>query len=94
MPSIKVLPADASARIGYDLIQESFGTGAPGPRAVVVDKKQAKTASAVLSCPGHCHPNKGIVLGVAVLLDAFLVRLVLPVLLRLTGRAGWWALHG
>ncbi|RNL80916.1 MMPL family transporter [Nocardioides marmorisolisilvae] len=34
----------------------------------------------------------GIVLGVAVLVDAFLVRLVLlPVLLRLTGRAAWWA---
>lgn len=34
----------------------------------------------------------GIVLGVAVLLDAFLVRLVLlPVALRLTGRAAWWA---
>ncbi len=33
----------------------------------------------------------GIVLGVAVLLDALLVRLVLlPVLLRLTGRAAWW----
>jgi RND superfamily putative drug exporter len=33
----------------------------------------------------------GVVLGVAVLLDAFLVRLVLlPVLLRLTGRAAWW----
>jgi RND superfamily putative drug exporter len=33
----------------------------------------------------------GIVLGVAVLLDAFLVRLILlPVLLRLTGRAAWW----
>ena len=34
----------------------------------------------------------GIVLGVAVLLDAFLVRLVLlPVLLRLTGKAAWWS---
>jgi len=33
----------------------------------------------------------GIILGVAVLLDAFLVRLVLvPVLLRLTGDAAWW----
>lgn len=32
------------------------------------------------------------VLGLAVLLDAFLVRLVLlPVLLRLTGRAAWWS---
>ena len=34
----------------------------------------------------------GIVLGVAVLLDATLVRLILlPVLLRLTGRAAWWS---
>ena len=33
----------------------------------------------------------GIILGVAVLLDALLVRLVLvPVLLRLTGAAAWW----
>jgi RND superfamily putative drug exporter len=33
----------------------------------------------------------GVVLGVAVILDAFLVRLVLlPVLLRLTGMAAWW----
>ena len=33
----------------------------------------------------------GIILGVAVFLDAFLVRLILvPVLLRLTGRAAWW----
>ncbi|MBF6090571.1 MMPL family transporter [Nocardia cyriacigeorgica] len=34
----------------------------------------------------------GIILGVAVLLDALLVRLVLlPVILRLTGRAAWWS---
>ncbi|HST85956.1 MAG TPA: MMPL family transporter [Kineosporiaceae bacterium] len=34
----------------------------------------------------------GIILGVAVLLDAFLIRLVLlPVMLRLTGRAAWWS---
>jgi putative drug exporter of the RND superfamily len=32
-----------------------------------------------------------IILGVAVLLDALLVRLMLvPILLRLTGRAAWW----
>lgn len=32
----------------------------------------------------------GIILGIAVLLDAFLIRLILlPVLLRLTGRAAW-----
>jgi len=33
----------------------------------------------------------GITLGIAVLLDAALVRLLLPVLLRLTGRAAWWS---
>ena len=33
----------------------------------------------------------GVILGLAVLLDAALVRLVLlPVLLRLTGRWAWW----
>ena len=33
----------------------------------------------------------GIILGMAVLLDALLVRLLLlPVLLRLTGNAAWW----
>jgi RND superfamily putative drug exporter len=33
----------------------------------------------------------GAILGIAVLLDAFLVRLLLlPVLLRLTGRAAWY----
>jgi len=33
----------------------------------------------------------GIILGVAVLVDALLVRLVvMPVLLRLVGRAAWW----
>jgi RND superfamily putative drug exporter len=33
----------------------------------------------------------GVILGVAVLLDALLVRLILlPVVLRMTGRAAWW----
>jgi RND superfamily putative drug exporter len=33
----------------------------------------------------------GIILGVAVLLDAALIRLLLlPVLLAITGRAAWW----
>jgi uncharacterized membrane protein YdfJ with MMPL/SSD domain len=35
----------------------------------------------------------GIILGFAVLLDALLVRLMLvPILLRITGRAAWWLL--
>ncbi|MGI8521924.1 MAG: MMPL family transporter [Nocardioides sp.] len=49
MPSIKVLPEDASARVGYDLVQDSFGDGAPGTLTIVVDKPQAKAASTVLS---------------------------------------------
>jgi putative drug exporter of the RND superfamily len=48
MPSIKVLPEDASARIGYDAVQESFGVGAPGTLQVVVKDAQASEATAVL----------------------------------------------
>jgi RND superfamily putative drug exporter len=40
---------------------------------------------------GSLPPKEmGVILGIAVLLDAFLVRLVLlPVILRVTGRAAW-----
>jgi putative drug exporter of the RND superfamily len=48
MPSIKVLPADASARVGYDLVQDKFGLGAPGTLQVVTDNGQAATAAEVL----------------------------------------------
>ena len=49
MPSIKVLPEDASARVGYDLVQRAFGEGAPGTLQVVVDKADAKAAAKVLA---------------------------------------------
>ncbi|MFC4785773.1 MMPL family transporter [Nocardioides sp. MAHUQ-72] len=49
MPSIKVLPEDASARVGYDLVQKSFGEGAPGTLQVVVDAADAKATAKVLS---------------------------------------------
>ncbi|MGZ4448004.1 MAG: MMPL family transporter, partial [Nocardioides sp.] len=49
MPSIKVLPDQASARVGYDLVQRAFGDGAPGTLTIVVDKQQAVAASAVLA---------------------------------------------
>lgn len=53
MPSIKVLPEDASARVGYDRVQESFGGGAPGTLQIVARASDADTASAVLtSDPG------------------------------------------
>lgn len=53
MPSIKVLPEDASARIGYDQVKESFGDGAPGTLQVVADADDARTVTSVLtSDPG------------------------------------------
>ena len=49
MPSIKVLPETSSARVGYDLVQDSFGVGAPGTLQVVVDDEQAPEALAALN---------------------------------------------
>jgi putative drug exporter of the RND superfamily len=48
MPSIKVLPEDASARVGYAQVQDAFGPGAPGMLQVVVDADQADGAAQVL----------------------------------------------
>ncbi len=45
MPSIKVVPEEDGSRIGYALVQESFGTGAPGELQVVVDKSDAEAAA-------------------------------------------------
>ncbi|WP_311209775.1 MULTISPECIES: MMPL family transporter [unclassified Aeromicrobium] len=49
MPSIKVLPEEASARVGYDRVQESFGDGAPGTLQIVVDRADAEQATTVLT---------------------------------------------
>lgn len=48
MPSIKVLPEDASARVGYDRVQDAFGDGAPGTLQIVADSSDAAAASDVL----------------------------------------------
>ncbi len=48
MPSIKVLPEDASARVGYDRVQEAFGPGAPGTLQIVVDQDQVQDAAATI----------------------------------------------
>ncbi|NNN14959.1 MAG: MMPL family transporter [Acidimicrobiaceae bacterium] len=37
MPSIKVVPPTASARVGYNLVQSKFGVGAPGQLQIVTD---------------------------------------------------------
>lgn len=49
MPSIKVLPEEANARVGYDQVQAAFGDGAPGALQIVVDRDQAPRASRVLT---------------------------------------------
>jgi putative drug exporter of the RND superfamily len=48
MPSIAVLPADASARVGYNVVQESFGEGAPGALQVMAPTAEANHTVAVL----------------------------------------------
>ncbi|HCB03114.1 MAG TPA: MMPL family transporter [Nocardioides sp.] len=49
MPSIKVLPEDASARIGYDQVQDAFGPGAPGTLQIVVKTPQSQAAAETLA---------------------------------------------
>ncbi|GED96420.1 MMPL family transporter [Gordonia crocea] len=41
MPSIKVLPEDASARVGYDTVQQAFGDGAPGTLQIIAPNDAA-----------------------------------------------------
>jgi RND superfamily putative drug exporter len=50
MPSINVLPSDASARVGYTEVQQAFGPGMPGMLQILtptsqVAEVQAKTAA-------------------------------------------------
>ncbi len=53
MPSIKVVPAADSARVGYDLVQSAFGPGAPGTLQVVAPAGQAGPTTAALTAdPG------------------------------------------
>ena len=48
MPSIKVVPASESSRVGYAAITESFGPGAPGTLQIVATEGDAAAATAVL----------------------------------------------
>jgi RND superfamily putative drug exporter len=49
MPSIQVLPDQASARVGYDQVKDAFGDGAPGTLQVVADSSDAEATTAVLT---------------------------------------------
>ena len=48
MPSIKVVPTDDPARVGYRQIAAAFGPGAPGTLQVVAAREEAGAASAAL----------------------------------------------
>jgi RND superfamily putative drug exporter len=48
MPSIKVLPQTASARIGYDRVQAAFGPGAPGTLQIISAPRDAAAAENIL----------------------------------------------
>ncbi len=53
MPSINVLPEDASARSGYTAVQQAFGDGAPGTLQILTPTDQAAaTAQTVAATPG------------------------------------------
>jgi RND superfamily putative drug exporter len=52
MPSIKVVPADESSRVGYAAVVEAFGPGAPGLLQVVSAADDADDAAAAL----HADP--------------------------------------
>ncbi len=49
MPSIRVVPAASSARVGYDLVQSAFGPGAPGELQVITAPPVAARATDVLA---------------------------------------------
>jgi RND superfamily putative drug exporter len=53
MPSIKVVPAGDSSRVGYGLVQDAFGPGAPGTLQVTAPASKAAATSAALKAdPG------------------------------------------
>ncbi|MGW4806211.1 MMPL family transporter [Kitasatospora sp. NPDC004272] len=53
MPSITVLPTDASARAGYTAVQQAFGPGAPGTLQILTPAGQAdSTAQMIAANPG------------------------------------------
>lgn len=47
MPSIKVVPEQDGARVGYERVQEAFGPGAPGALQIVAPQADAAKVAAV-----------------------------------------------
>ena len=46
MPSIKVVPAQDSSRVGYAQVQQAFGVGAPGALQIVTPQRSAAAVAA------------------------------------------------
>lgn len=64
MPSIKVLPSDAPARVGYDRVQAAFGQGAPGTLQIVAPAAEARgTERIVAADPGIIAASPGVSAG-------------------------------
>ena len=62
MPSIKVVPATDSARVGYGLVQSAFGPGAPGAapdhhHAGPRRRRQGRPGRATPASPRRCLPS-------------------------------------
>ncbi len=56
MPSIKVVPAADSSRVGYYRVQAAFGPGSTGPLQIVVPAAEAPAAAKVAAAdPGIAH---------------------------------------
>jgi RND superfamily putative drug exporter len=56
MPSIKVVPARDSSRVGYGQVQAALGPGATGPLQLVVPAGEAARAAAIAAAdPGIAH---------------------------------------
>jgi putative drug exporter of the RND superfamily len=49
MPSIKVVPEEDGARVGYQQVQAAFGPGAPGALQIVMPAGQSADANAVVA---------------------------------------------
>jgi len=77
---------------GHDPKEAMVGAVAHSGRVVFAAAAVMVAVFFTFALSGPLPPKEmGVILGVAVLLDAFLVRLVLvPVLLRLLGRWAWW----
>ncbi len=73
MPSIKVVPKDDTSRQGYELVQQAFGTGAPGALQVTAPTSDAARVRAALAADpaiGQVTPARPGASGKVVLLQA------------------------